>query len=47
MLNARKCMWGMDTWGDVSSKGTWCQAVKDIWKAFLGLVMQIAELRGL
>jgi hypothetical protein len=36
MLNARKCMWGMDTRGDVSSTGKGCQDAKDIWKALLG-----------
>jgi hypothetical protein len=25
-----KCMWGMDTRGDVSSMGKGCQAAKDI-----------------
>jgi hypothetical protein len=28
-------MQGMDTQGDVSSKGTGCQAAKDIWKEMI------------
>jgi hypothetical protein len=36
MLNARKCRWGMDTWGEVSFKGTGFQAAKDVWRALLG-----------
>jgi hypothetical protein len=29
-------MQGMDSQMNVSSKGTWCQDAKDIWKEFLG-----------